>query len=44
MFQDEHRVDLDQWVFNTEAHPLPKYTPKFPSTVGNVCENAPYVC
>jgi len=44
IFQEEHRIDLDKWVFNTEAHPLPKFDPKFMSTIGNVCENAPYVC
>jgi len=23
--KDNHEIDLDQWVFNTEAHPLPIY-------------------
>jgi len=25
LFADRHEMDLDQWVFNTEAHPLPIY-------------------
>jgi len=25
LFADKHEIDLDQWVFNTEAHPLPIY-------------------
>ena len=25
LFADEHEIDLEQWVFNTEAHPLPIY-------------------
>jgi mannosyl-oligosaccharide alpha-1,2-mannosidase len=31
-------------VFNTEAHPLPKFKPKFLSSIGNVCDGAPFVC
>ena len=23
LFSDKHELDLNQWVFNTEAHPLP---------------------
>ena len=23
LFSDEHEINLDKWVFNTEAHPLP---------------------
>jgi mannosyl-oligosaccharide alpha-1,2-mannosidase len=23
LFSDDHLISLDQWVFNTEAHPLP---------------------
>ena len=26
LFADHQEIDLDQWVFNTEAHPLPIYT------------------
>ena len=26
LFTDDELVPLDQWVFNTEAHPLPIYT------------------
>ena len=26
LFADQHEIDLDEWVFNTEAHPLPIYT------------------
>jgi len=26
------------------AHPLPKFTPLFPSSIGDVCEGSPYVC
>ena len=25
LFADRHEFPLDQWVFNTEAHPLPVY-------------------
>ncbi|KAI5885021.1 uncharacterized protein SCHCODRAFT_02644863 [Schizophyllum commune H4-8] len=25
LFTDEDRLPLDQWVFNTEAHPLPVF-------------------
>ena len=25
LFADRHEFPLDQWVFNTEAHPLPMY-------------------
>ena len=25
LFADEHEFNLNQWVFNTEAHPLPIY-------------------
>ena len=25
LFADDHEIDLKQWVFNTEAHPLPIY-------------------
>ncbi len=25
LFADRQEIDLDQWVINTEAHPLPMY-------------------
>jgi mannosyl-oligosaccharide alpha-1,2-mannosidase len=31
LFQDTHRIDLDMWIFNTEAHPLPVFEPMFES-------------
>ena len=37
-------VDLESWVFNTEAHPLPKFDPLFESSLGDVCASASYVC
>jgi mannosyl-oligosaccharide alpha-1,2-mannosidase len=37
-------LDMDRWVFNTEAHPLPRFTPRANSTLGDVCTNAPLVC
>lgn len=44
LFEDDHRIDLDQWVFNTEAHPLPIFQPQFESLIFGVCDNAPQVC
>lgn len=26
LFTDEELIPLDQWVFNTEAHPIPVFT------------------
>ena len=37
ILQDTHRVNLTEWVFTTEAHPLPVFQPRFPSTLGDVC-------
>jgi mannosyl-oligosaccharide alpha-1,2-mannosidase len=37
-------VDMQNWVFNTEAHPLPKFEPLFESSIGDVCAGASYVC
>jgi len=46
LFQEEAdmKIDPDRWVFNTEAHPLPVIKPKFASSIGDICDNAPYVC
>ncbi|KAN0065086.1 mannosyl-oligosaccharide alpha-1,2-mannosidase [Thecaphora frezii] len=33
LFSDQALLPLDKWVFNTEAHPLPVFTPQFPTTV-----------
>ena len=37
-------IDVGAWVFNTEAHPLPKFEPLFESSLGDVCTGASYVC
>ena len=45
LFSERNAVlDFDAWIFNTEAHPLPRFTPKFDSTLGEVCDGAPLVC
>jgi len=44
LFQDTHRIDLDMWIFNTEAHPLPVFEPMFESVATHLCNNAPEVC
>jgi Glycosyl hydrolase family 47 len=46
LFQEDSSMAItpEDWVFNTEAHPLPKFTPLFPSSIGDVCEGAPNVC
>ncbi|EPQ26953.1 uncharacterized protein PFL1_05588 [Pseudozyma flocculosa PF-1] len=33
LFSDQSLLPLDKWVFNTEAHPLPIFTPQFATTV-----------
>lgn len=33
LFDDQHTLRLDQWVLNTEAHPLPIFTPTFDTSV-----------
>ena len=43
-FSPDEALDLSQWVFNTEAHPLPVVDPALPSELGDVCDNAPLVC
>ena len=37
-------LDMDRWVLNTEAHPLPRFDPQLNSTLGDVCAGAPQVC
>ena len=44
LFSPHHSIALDKYVFNTEAHPLPVIKPKFASSIGDICDNAPYVC
>lgn len=38
IFSDDAALDLDRWLFNTEAHPLPIGRPRFASSIGDVCE------
>ena len=33
LFARRRMLPLDRWVFNTEAHPLPVFTPQFPTGV-----------
>jgi hypothetical protein len=33
LFSDQDTLRLDQWVLNTEAHPLPVFQPIFDTTV-----------
>lgn len=33
LFEDQDTIRLDQWVLNTEAHPLPIFTPAFETSV-----------
>ncbi|KAK0553412.1 mannosyl-oligosaccharide alpha-1,2-mannosidase [Tilletia horrida] len=33
LFSDQDIIPLTDWVFNTEAHPLPVFKPTFPTTV-----------
>jgi mannosyl-oligosaccharide alpha-1,2-mannosidase len=46
LFAQPEDVPIDQgrWIFNTEAHPLPVFDPVFPSSIGDVCSGAPFVC
>lgn len=34
LFSDQDALRLDQWVLNTEAHPLPVFAPTFATSVG----------
>ena len=45
LFSEKNQaLDMDAWVLNTEAHPLPRFTPRYNSTLGDVCTSAPLVC
>ncbi|KAK0530204.1 mannosyl-oligosaccharide alpha-1,2-mannosidase [Tilletia horrida] len=39
LFSDQDVLPLTDWVFNTEAHPLPVFTPKFPTGVASQTNN-----
>ncbi len=38
IFDDESNINLDEWVFNTEAHPLKRPSPDSRSMAGSALE------